>query len=484
MTLNIGSPELVWSYFNKILSIPRASGNEKQILDFIKKFASERGLACKSDSTGNTLVVRNASRGCEGYKPVILQAHVDMVCEKDSALDFDFAKQPIPAYVEGDKLKSRGTTLGADDGIGVATMLAILDDSSLRLGKIGCLFTVSEEVGILGAKKLDKQLLDGFDTLINLDSEESDIFYIGCAGGEGTNAEFSYQPISIPEGYVFKKIAISGLLGGHSGADIHLKRGNAILLINRLLWLFQKKADFCLCAFEGGNLRNAIPRYAEATIAFAPELEPSFEKIFKYYMLDIRNFLSANEQDATITFQDSEKASFAIDHTTRRNVICTLRGLPNGMVAMSDSIKDVVETSTNIASIKNTPSHKIQVVTTQRSLLELEKNLIAEKVETIFTMGQAQVAHTNNYPGWSPNINSEILAIAKFAYERLFGSSPAITSIHAGLECGILKSKKMSLDMISIGPTITGVHSPSETLDIPSVSKFWELLVAILKEMR
>ena len=485
MNLNLHNPEGVWNFFNTILAIPRASGNEKRIIDFIKKFASDRKLFTKSDNTGNLLVIKEASAGCQDYRPVMLQAHVDMVCEKDKDFEFDFSKDTIPAYVDGDFVKTRGTTLGADDGIGVAVMLAVLDSKELKFGKIGCLFTVSEEVGLIGAKRLDKSLLDGFDTLINLDSEESNIFYIGCAGGEGTNADFNYEKIQVNDNYIYKKITVSGLLGGHSGGDIHKKRCNAILILNRLLWLFQKKTDFCLVSFNGGGLRNAIPRDAEAVIAFAPELEESFYKIYNYYLIDTKGIFAESDPGLTISVTDTDKTGTCIDHATRRNLICTLRGVPNGVIEMSESIPGIVETSTNVASVKFAQSsNKIQVVTTQRSLLELEKALICEKIETIFTMGQANVVHTNNYPGWSPNVDSNILKIAKFSYKRLFGEEPIVTSIHAGLECGILKNKNTALDMISLGPTITGVHSPSETLDIKSVEKIWTLLVAILREMK
>ena len=474
----------IWYYFGCLLKIPRGSGKEKQVSDFVKKFAQGHSLPLKVDNAGNILVVRPSSKGCESYKPILLQAHLDMSCEKEESISFDFSKQEITLASSDEIIKAKGTTLGADNGIGVALMLTLLGDSSLRIGKVGCLFTVEEEVGLVGVKKMDRSLLTGFEALINLDSQEFGTIFTGCAGSIGTNADFIYQKTKVPENYVFKEIFVDGLLGGHSGSDIHLKRANAILILNRLLWLFQKKIDFCLCSFNGGTLRNAIPRFAKAVVAFDKKYEESFDKIFKFYCVDVKDRYALTDKDLKISCKETSKVTFAVDSLSRRNLICTLRGLPNGVIQWSSILRDVVETSTTVCVVKFLQNSKIQVVTTQRSLSELEKNMIAEKVENIFTMGQAQVVHNNYYPGWMPEKGSEMLKIAKYTFKRLFGISPKVSSIHAGLECGVLKNKKMDLDMISLGPTIKNAHSPNEALERVTVEKLWTLVLAILKELK
>ncbi|MCQ2974969.1 MAG: aminoacyl-histidine dipeptidase [Bacteroidales bacterium] len=473
----------LWNFFEKILSIPHPSHAEDRLIAYIQQFAIEHNFEYKSDKVGNLLVIKPANSGYENYPAIMLQGHCDMVCEKNKDNNFNFYNDKIDFEVVDNKMKANGTTLGADDGIGVASMLAILDNKDLKTGKIGCLFTVCEEVGLYGAKNLDKSLLNNFDTLINLDSEEHGIFYIGCAGGLGTNAYFNYNSENIQENYIYRKIAVKGLSGGHSGSDIHLNRGNAIIILNRLLWLFQKKSEYKLCYINGGNLRNAIPRECEAIIAISPKVEKSFEKIFNYYKIDIEGRFSKTDPNIEVSFLPIEPIKTSIDDNTRRGIICSLRACPNGVISWCKDIKNVVETSTNIASIKMLENNKIEIITTQRSCNKNEKQTIGERIETLFTMGGAEVIHNNEYPGWQPNIKSPILNKAINIYKNMFNETPKVTTIHAGLECGLFYSYKKDLDIISFGPTITGVHSPDETLYVDTVEKYWNLLINVITEI-
>ena len=472
-------PQGIFTYFDEICQVPRPSKKEEKIIAYLKAFGEKHHLETLVDEAGNVLIKKPATPGKENLKTVVLQSPIDMVCEKNNDIEHDFLNDPIQTVIDGEWLKANGTTLGADNGIGVATQLAVLADETIVHGPIECLFTVDEETGLSGAFALKEGFING-DILINLDSEDEGEIFIGCAGGIDSVAEFQYEEVDVPAGYYFFKVDVKGLKGGHSGGDIHLGRGNANKLLNRFLSRLSTKYDMYLCEINGGNLRNAIPREAYAVCAVPAADKHNVRADLNIFAADAENELSVVEPDLKFVLETEEPRAKAIDRDTTARLIKALYAAPHGVYAMSQDIPGLVETSTNLASVKMKPGNIIRIETSQRSSILSARNDMAETVRATFALAGANISHGDGYPGWKPNPNSEILEVAAESYKKLFDKEAKVKAIHAGLECGLFLDKYPHLDMISFGPTMTGVHSPDERLHIPSVKKYWEHLLDIL----
>ncbi len=474
-------PALIWQCFDEITKVPRPSCHEEQIREYLMRFADKHGIAVKTDAVGNVVMSKKGSAGHENAPTVVLQAHMDMVAEKNSGVDHDFMKDPIQTYIDGDWVKAKGTTLGADNGIGIAAALAVMADDSLEHGPVEALFTVNEEMGLEGAQKLGEGMISG-KILINLDSEDDGEIFVGCSGGVDTTAVFTYNRSFSPENFKYFKVKVSGLLGGHSGGDIHLGRANANKIIARFIWECSKKWDIEVSSFNGGNLRNAIPREAEAVFGIHSEHSSQVDKFLTEYAASIRNEYKGIEPSMDLAIESVDAPDYCIDSKTSLSLVRALYSAPHGVISMSHDIEGLVETSTNLAAVKMEGDNKIKVTTSQRSSVESRKVDIAGQVEAHFQLAGAEVTHSDGYPGWAPNMDSAIMKIAAESYEELFGQKAAIKAIHAGLECGLFLQNHPDLDMVSFGPTMTGVHSPDERLLIPTVEKFWKHLALVLKK--
>lgn len=472
-------PKIVWHYFDEICKIPHPSGKEEKIIEYIVNFGKSKGLETQTDEVGNILIRKAATPGLEHLTPIVLQSHMDMVCEKNQGTQHDFSKDPIQAVVEGDWLRAPETTLGADDGIGVAAQLAILADDSIQHGPIECLFTVEEETGLTGALNLKAGIIKA-RRLINLDSEEDGVYCIGCAGGIGTIATFHYTQEPAQENLFFFEVKVKGLQGGHSGEDIEKERGNSIKILNRFLWNLNKETPVLLHSIDGGNLHNAIPREASAIAAVEFSQKERVRVLLNLFVAEIEKELPS-EKDFHMELQSHEKMETVIDKETTLRLLNALYACPHGVIGMSRDIPGLVETSTNLASIKMNPAKKTIIVgTSQRSSVESKKHDIKNQVGSVFTLAGADVAYGDGYPGWKPNMSSKVKEIVGQSYQKLFKESPRFEAIHAGLECGLILEKYPDMDMISIGPTIIGNHAPGEKISISTVKKFWDLLLDVL----
>lgn len=475
-------PRLVWEAFDAITKVPRPSRHEEQIRAYLLDYAKQHSIEAKTDKVGNVVMKKPATPGRENAPTVVLQAHMDMVAEKNSDIEHDFLKDPIQTYIDGDWVKAKGTTLGADNGIGMAAALAAMTDAEIEHGPLEALFTVNEEIGLEGAEKLGEDMISG-KILVNLDSEDDGEIFIGCAGGIDTTAVFTYKRSFSPDNFAYYKVKVSGLLGGHSGGDIHLGRANANKVIARFIWDCSNKWDIEVSSFKGGNLRNAIPREAEAVFGIHSDHKEEIKEFLHKYAEEIRNEYKGVDPSMKLEILPTDKPEYCIDSESSLRLIRALYSAPHGVVSMSRDIEGLVETSTNLAAVKQEEDNKIIVTTSQRSSLESRKNDIAGQVEAHFQLAGAEVSHSDGYPGWAPNVESKIMKISSEAYEELFGVKPAIKAIHAGLECGLFLNKNPELDMVSIGPTMRGVHSPDEKLLIPTVEKFWKHLCLMLKKI-
>lgn len=472
-------PKIVWQYFNEICKIPHPSGKEEQIINYIVNFGKSLGLETITDEVGNILIRKAATPGLEHLTPVVLQSHMDMVCEKNNGTVHDFSKDPIKSVVEGDWLKANDTTLGADDGIGVAAQLAILADDKIQHGPIECLFTVEEETGLTGALNLKAGIIKA-RRLINLDSEEDAVYCIGCAGGIGTIATFNYKKVSAKGNLFFFEVKVKGLLGGHSGEDIEKERGNSIKILNRFLWTLNQKTPVYLQSIDGGNLHNAIPREASAIAAVDFPQKEQVRILLNLFISEIEKELPS-EKDFCMELQSCDKADTIIDKETTDKLLNALYACPHGVIGMSRDIPGLVETSTNLASIKmKADDNTIIVGTSQRSSVESKKHDIKNQVGSVFALAGADVKYGDGYPGWKPNMNSKVKELVDQSYRKLFKDSPRFEAIHAGLECGLILEKYPDMDMISVGPTIIGNHAPGEKIQISTVQKFWDLLLDVL----
>ncbi len=475
-------PTIVWEQFDAITKIPRPSKKEAKIIAWLIDFAKSHNLKYKRDKIGNVVICKEATKGMESRPTVILQSHMDMVCEKNSDVEFDFETDPIRTRIDGEWVKADGTTLGADCGIGMAAALAALIDPSIEHGAIEALFTVDEETGLTGAFELEDNMLTG-KHLINLDSEDEGEIFIGCAGGIDTLATFSYTEEKVPANYTFFRVDVSDLQGGHSGDDINKGRVNSNKTVARLLWEGMQCYDLRLSYFCGGNLRNAIPREAYAIFGIPTELKYEFTKRYNTFAADLESEFKLREPNFKIALNEMPDVDSVINEKAQAALLYALVGVPNGVIAMSAAVEGLVETSTNLASVKFQEGNKIVVTTSQRSSVESAKCYAMQMVESVFVLAGADVTHSDGYPGWAPNPDSDLLRLSIDSYRHLFNEEPKVKAIHAGLECGLFLEKYPNLDMVSFGPTLRGVHSPDERLEISTVAKFWDLLCDMLKKI-
>jgi dipeptidase D len=417
----------------------------------------------------------------ENRKGVIFQAHLDMVPQKNNDKKHDFEHDPIEAYIDGEWVRANGTTLGADNGIGVAAMLLVLESKDLKHGPVECLFTVDEETGMTGAFALQKGQLNG-DILLNLDSEDEGELYIGCAGGMDANIEFDYPAQELPAGYLTFELKVSGLKGGHSGLDINLGRGNSNLILFRLLRMAEQTVGMRLCDFEGGNMRNAIPREAHAKVLIPAQQKNAWIRLVRNYQEIILRELSAADPDVKISYAETENPSRVMSADLQKRLIASVYSCPNGVVRMTDGIPGLVETSTNL-SIVRTSGSKISISCLLRSSVDSAKENLAGVIQALFELAGARISFTGSYPGWKPNMNSAIVKTMDSVYQKKYGKKMEIKAVHAGLECGIIGGVYPNLDMVSFGPTIRHPHSPDEKVNISSVQKFWDFLAETLQNI-
>ena len=479
--LNHLKPERLWYYFAEICKVPRPSKKEDKIASWLIDFAKKLNLECIKDECGNILIRKNAFPGYENRKTVILQSHLDMVCEKNSDTVHDFDNDPIIPRIEGEWVKATGTTLGADDGIGIAVQLAILEAKDIPHGPIEALFTIDEETGLTGAFGLKPGLLKG-RVLINLDSEDEGQVFIGCAGGKDTVATLPLSLEKTPEGFVGYKVSMTGLKGGHSGDDINKGLGNATKLLNRFLWNAGQEFGARIESFTAGNLRNALAREGFADVALPPSQVKAFEQAAIEFHNDLVGELNVTEPDLQFSVIPSEVLPNVWTANQQSAVLNALYACPHGVLAMSREIPNFVETSTNLASIKQKDG-MIYMTTSQRSSVESSKKDAGDMVASVFMLVGAEIEQSAGYPGWKPNPDSDLLKLTVKSYKKLFGNAPEVLAIHAGLECGLVGAIYPGMDMVSFGPTIKGAHSPDERLDIATVTKFWNLTLEILKEI-
>lgn len=484
----------ILSTFKEILAVPRESGHEEKIIAWLQDFAKRHSLECRTDDAGNVLIIREAAPGMEGRPAVVLQSHSDMVCEKNAGVEHDFAKDPIVAVEEDGWLVAKDTTLGADCGIGMAAQLVALTDPGLKCGRIEALFTVSEETGLDGAMALQPGFISG-NILINLDSEDEGELFIGCAGGIDTTAKFKYTTYPATKEHVKCEFKIFGAQGGHSGDDIDKNRANANKILARFLYRVLAKHDIELYEIDGGNKRNAIAREAYAVIGFSKREQKAILKTFGEVVSEAKDEFRVSDPAVDgiareVGIHDMKEGTCfgtpkkAIDKNTAASLIYALNCAPHGVLAMSNDVKGLVETSTNLASIKMQKGNIIRIGTSQRSAINSSRKYAAEQVEACFELAGATVTHESEYPGWKPNMDSEILEVSVTAYERLFGVKPVVRAIHAGLECGLFLEKFPGLDMISFGPTLRGVHAPGEKLHLGLLDKFRMLLEEVLVSVK
>jgi dipeptidase D len=472
-------PKEVWKHFYALTQIPRPSKKEQKAAEYILQFGKKLGLKSVMDETGNVVISKPATKGMEKCKGIILQAHIDMVPQKNSDKKHDFAKDPIDTYVDGEWVKANGTTLGADNGIGVAAAMAVLESKTIEHGDLEVLITIDEETGMTGAKNLSPKALKG-DILINLDSEDEGELYVGCAGGLDGTFTLKYKKEKTPADLLPMQLNITKFKGGHSGMDINLGRANANKVMFRLLKKLTKDVDARLASIEGGNMRNAIPREAVAVILIEKDKEKELKKIVTDFKKTITAEYSAVEPEFDITVKSAAKPDEIMDKKTQITLIDAVYACPHGVVRFSDSMAGLVETSNNLAIVKS-ENGTIQIKCLMRSSVATAKADLAEKMESTFRMAGAKIEFTGEYSGWKPNVNSPILAAMQDTYKKLYKKVPEIKAIHAGLECGIFGGIYPKWDMISFGPTIRHPHSPDEKVNIASVDKFWKFLVATLK---
>ena len=483
MNKNIAAlqPEVVWKHFYQITQIPHPSHHEEQLRDYVVAFAKEHGIEHELDKTGNVLLRKPATPGLENRKGIVMQAHLDMVPQKNSDKDFDFETDPLQPYLDTDGwVKAEGTTLGADNGIGMAAMLAVMESGNLVHGPIEALFTMTEETGMDGAFGLEPGWLKG-DILLNLDSEDEGELYVGCAGGLDANITMSYRMEAVNAGYKAYEINVKGLKGGHSGMEIILQRGNSNKILVRFLKLAAKRFAVRIVSIDGGGLRNAIPRESKAVVLVPAVHASEFEQAVKACETVYKSEIEAVDPDLSLTAAEcKEVPREAMDVDAQRKLINAVYGCPNGVIRMSDSMKGLVETSTNLARVL-TENGKITVTCLLRSSVDSAKEDLADAISSVFELAGADIKLEGGYSGWKPNMNSPILKSMQETYRELYGKTPEIKAIHAGLECGIIGGKYPNLDMISFGPTIRFPHSPDEKVEVASVGKFYDFLVATLK---
>lgn len=475
------TPASVFEMFARINQVPRPSKHEEQMIAFLCRFAEENHLDYKVDETGNVLISKPATPGMENRPTIILQSHMDMVCEKNNDVQHDFLKDPIQTYVQDGWLHARGTTLGADDGIGCAMEMALLVDNTVKHGPIECVFTRDEETGLTGAEGMKPGFMSG-QMLINLDSEDEGQIFVSCAGGCRTEAKFRFTPETTPAGLFFLKLTVKALVGGHSGDDIDKKRANANKLLARFLYDGMKKYGLRLADIQAGGLHNAIPREAEAIVAIPNEYKEQARVDWNLFAADVQEEFYVTEPSMQFLLESTDALPTVFPEEASRRIITALQAVDNGVYAMSQDI-ELVETSSNLASIRQTEPGLVCINSSQRSSLMSNRLNMAHTVAAAFELAGAEVEIGEGYPGWKPNPNSQLLKVAVEQYRKLFGKEPIVRGIHAGLECGLFSEKYPGLDMVSFGPTLRGVHSPDEKLEIATVDMVWRHLLAILENV-
>ena len=472
-------PQSVFKCFAQVNQIPRPSKHEEKMIEFLLDFGKKLKLDTKRDEAGNVIIRKPATPGMEDRQTIVLQSHMDMVCEKNRDLEFDFTKDAIQTYIDGEWMKAKGTTLGADDGIGVAMEMAILEADDIEHGPIECVFTRDEETGLTGAEGMKSDFMSG-RLLVNLDSEDEGEIFVSCAGGCRTLAQFDYTEEPLPAGFFAFSLSIKGLTGGHSGDDIEKKRANANKLLARFLYVSQQKYDLRLIDIQAGGLHNAIPREAWCLCAVPAKDKESITVDWNLYQADVTEEYSVTEKTMVFTLESAEGGP-AIKKEVSEKLIKALQAVDNGVFAYCQDLP-LIETSSNLANIRKKPETKtIDVLSSQRSSIYSARLNMANTVAAAFELAGAKVDIGEGYPGWKMNPNSEILRIAVEQYKKLFRKEPVVRGIHAGLECGLFSEKFPGMDMISMGPTLRGVHSPDEKLLIPTVQMVWDHLLAILK---
>ncbi len=475
------NPENVWKNFRELTKIPRPSKKEEKIIAFMKQWGESKGLDTIVDEIGNVIVRKPATPGMEDRQCVILQAHLDMVPQKNNDTKHDFEKDPIIAYVDGDWVTAQGTTLGADNGIGVAAAMSVLEAQDMVHGPIEALFTIDEETGMTGAFELKPGVLKG-DILLNLDSEDEGELYIGCAGGIDLTATFSYKTKDVPAKSVAAKLTVGGLKGGHSGIDIPLQRGNANKIIFRFLAQAEKKYNVKLASIDGGGMRNAIPREAVAVITLPEDKFADLQKYAEEFQNIVAAEISVPDPGLKVSVEKTEMPKQIIQNKVFKRLCKAVNATPHGALRFIDGIAGVPESSTNLGIVKS-ENGKIMIANLIRSSSESAKHNVKKSIGSIYKLAGAKVKYHGEYPGWNPNFNSPILEVMKKVYNEKFGRVPETKIIHAGLECGVLGATYPNWDMISFGPTIRFPHSPDEKVNIETVKLFWEYLVETLKNV-
>ena len=474
-------PKVIWNKFADLNAVPRPSKKEKRVIQFMMDFGKSLGLETFSDAVGNVIIRKSATAGMEDRKKITLQSHLDMVHQKNADTDFDFDVEGIKMFIAGDWVKAKGTTLGADNGLGVATIMALLESTDIPHPFLEALFTIDEETGMTGAMGLEGGVLQG-EILLNLDTEEDDELDIGCAGGIDVTATRKYTQENVATNAVGCLITVMDLKGGHSGMDIHRGLGNANKIMNRLLFNGMEKFDMQVAEIDGGSLRNAIPRESFAKVALKISHKSDFEAEFAQWGEIIKSELSVNEPDLTISLEWKETPIKVMQKDTQERLIWAIYASHNGVYAMSAAIADLVETSNNIARVV-VKDGQIKIGCLTRSSVNSAKIDLANALKSAFELAGCEVSMDGEYPGWKPNPDSAILKMLESKYETLFGTKPDVVACHAGLECGILGQNYPDMDMISFGPTIKGAHSPDERVSISSVQKFWKFVQEILKDI-
>jgi len=475
-------PERVWYYFEEISKIPRCSQDEQKIREYLKKFAKKTNLAYKTDEIGNIVIKKSGTRGYEGSKTVVLQGHMDMVCEKNQETDHDFQKDPLKLKLIGDWVSAENTTLGADNGIAIAFSLAILESHDIEHGPIEALFTVDEESGLTGALQLDSSIIDG-RYLINLDSEEEGVLYIGCAGGVTTSGWIPVEWSPSPNDYLFYRLSVTGLRGGHSGGDIHKSRGSAIKFGARLLWNLLEKIDIRIATMQGGGKHNAIPRELFLSFIVPKSQNETMLSIFESIKNNIISEYRDIEPGIKISLEENSDApQKVLSPKASSKIVNCLFMMPHGVDEYSLSIPGMVETSTNLASVELL-DYELHVVTSQRSSMTSKRDYMANRITALLRCPGARVSYSSLYPAWTADPNNPLIEITSDAYKELFNKKPKVTAIHAGLECGVISERCPDMTMISFGPNLKDVHTPSECMSIESVKRTWNLLLLVLKKI-
>lgn len=476
-------PALVWQAFDEITKVPRPTHHLDKMKAFLLDWAKRHNIEAESDAVGNVVMRVPATPGCENAPVVVLQAHQDMVAEKNPGVKHDFMTDPITTVIDGDWVRAEGTTLGADDGMGCAAAMACLIDPDLKHGPLEALFTVDEEQGLIGANGLQAGFIHG-DVLLNLDSEEMGQLVIGCAGGKVTECRLPYRRVPMPTDLVCYKVSLGGLKGGHSGMEIGLGRANANQQLARTLWEADRVTPLELCEIDGGNLANAIPREAHAVVAVSRDNTVAFENfIIAHNDMLHAEFALAENKDFSLVAEPVDPRADIIESGTAHRLIAALFACPNGVQGMSLAIDGLIETSCNLASVKMTGDDRILVTVHQRSAVDSRRDEIADRISALFGMIGADVSFDDAYVGWSPNPESKVLKIAEASYKDLFHAEPRVEALHAGLECGLFLEKMPGLDMVSFGPTLKSIHSPSEKVLIESVAQFYDLLHEIVSRL-